>query len=33
MTPDAELEGAIGASVVAEALDKVGYKMPKGQRG
>ena len=33
MTPDAELEGAVGASVVAEALDKVGYKMPKGQRG
>jgi MoxR-like ATPase len=33
MTPDAELEGAIGGSVVAEALDKVGYKMPKGQRG
>jgi MoxR-like ATPase len=33
LTPDAELEGAIGNSVVAEALDKVGYKMPKGQRG
>ncbi len=30
MTPDAELEGAIGNSVVVEALDKVGYKMPKG---
>ena len=32
MTPDAELEGALGSSVVAEALDKVSYKMPKGQR-
>ena len=29
MTPDAELEGAQGASVIGEALDKVGYKMPK----
>jgi MoxR-like ATPase len=29
MTPDAELEGAQGASVIAESLDKVGYKMPK----
>jgi MoxR-like ATPase len=29
MTPEAELEGAQGTSVVAEALDKVGYKMPK----
>jgi MoxR-like ATPase len=29
MTPEAELEGAAGASVVQEALDKVGYKMPK----
>jgi MoxR-like ATPase len=31
MTPDAELEGALGASIVAEALDRVGYKMPKRQ--
>jgi MoxR-like ATPase len=29
MTPEAELEGAIGTVVVTEALDKVGYKMPK----
>jgi hypothetical protein len=29
MTPEAELEGAQGTSVVAEALEKVGYKMPK----
>jgi len=29
MTPEAELEGAAGGAVVAEALDKVGYKMPK----
>ncbi|HTR49203.1 MAG TPA: MoxR family ATPase [Kofleriaceae bacterium] len=29
MTPEAELEGAQGTAVVAEALDKVGYKMPK----
>jgi MoxR-like ATPase len=29
MTPEAELEGAIGTSVVTEALDKVGYKTPK----
>ncbi len=32
MTPDAELEGAQGSVVVSEALDKVGYKMPKGGR-
>ncbi len=32
MTPDAELEGAQGSVVVAEGLDKVGYKMPKGNR-
>jgi len=32
LTPDAELEGAHGASVVAEALDKVSYKMPRGQQ-
>jgi MoxR-like ATPase len=31
MTPDAELEGTQGASVIVEALDKVGYKMPKRQ--
>ena len=31
MTPEAELEGALGTSVVSEALDKVGYKMPKRQ--
>ncbi|HET9626398.1 MAG TPA: MoxR family ATPase [Kofleriaceae bacterium] len=30
MAPEAELEGATGAAVVAESLDKVGYKMPKG---
>jgi len=29
MTPEAELEGANGTHVVAEAMDKVGYKMPK----
>jgi MoxR-like ATPase len=29
MTPEAELEGAVGTSVVTEALDKVGYKTPK----
>jgi MoxR-like ATPase len=32
MTPDAELEGAQGTSVVGEALDKVSYKMPRGQQ-
>ena len=31
MTPEAELEGAQGQVVVAEALEKVGYKMPKRQ--
>ncbi len=31
MTPEAELEGAAGTAVVTEALDKVGYKMPKRQ--
>ena len=31
MTPDAELEGAQGGSVVSEALDKVAYKTPRGQ--
>ncbi len=29
MTPEAELEGNLGTQVVAEAVDKVGYKMPK----
>ena len=29
MTPEAELEGALGTSVVGEAVDKVAYKMPK----
>jgi MoxR-like ATPase len=29
LTPEAELEGAAGAAVVGEALDKVGYKQPK----
>jgi MoxR-like ATPase len=29
MTPDAELEGATGAAVVAEALDKVSYRTPR----
>src|SRR5689334_251320 len=31
MTPEAELEGVAGTAVVAETLDKVGYKMPKRQ--
>jgi MoxR-like ATPase len=30
MSPEAELEGAAGSAVIAEAIDKVGYKMPKG---
>ncbi len=29
MTPEAELEGGTGSHVVGEAVDKVGYKMPK----
>jgi MoxR-like ATPase len=29
MTPEAELEGGSGTQVVAEAVDKVGFKMPK----
>jgi MoxR-like ATPase len=29
MTPEAELEGAAGGVVISEALDKVGYRMPK----
>ena len=32
MTPEAELEGQLGNVVVTEALDKVGYKMPKQNR-
>ncbi len=31
LTPDAELEGAQGSSIISEALDKVGFKMPKRQ--
>src|SRR5512144_2712297 len=31
MSPEAELEGAAGTAVVAEAVDKVGYKMPKSR--
>jgi MoxR-like ATPase len=30
LTPEAELDGSAGAAVVSEAVDKVGYKMPKG---
>jgi MoxR-like ATPase len=29
MSPEAELEGAAGTAVITEAIDKVGYKMPK----
>lgn len=29
MTPEAELEGATGAAVIVEALDKVGYRAPR----
>ena len=29
LTPEAELEGVAGTAIVAEAVDKVGYKMPK----
>jgi MoxR-like ATPase len=29
LTPEAELEGGSGAAVVAEGVDKVGYKMPR----
>ena len=32
MTPEAELEGALGTQVVTEALDKVSYTMPRGQQ-
>ena len=30
MSPEAELEGAAGTGVITEAVDKVGYKMPRG---
>ena len=30
LSPEAELEGVAGTAVVGEAIDKVGYKMPKG---
>ena len=30
LTPEAELDGSAGATVVSEAVDRVGYKMPKG---
>jgi MoxR-like ATPase len=29
MTPEAELEGGAGTSIVAEAIDKVGYRQPR----
>jgi hypothetical protein len=29
LTPESELEGGSGTAIVAEAIDKVGYKMPK----
>jgi MoxR-like ATPase len=29
VTPDAELEGASGTAVVADALDKVAFKTPR----
>jgi len=29
LTPESELEGGTGAAIVAEAIEKVGYKMPK----
>ncbi len=32
MTPEAELEGGAGSAIVAEALEKVGYKMPRPSR-
>src|SRR4051812_23667562 len=32
MTPEAELEGQAGVSVISEALDKVGYRMPQARR-
>jgi MoxR-like ATPase len=32
LTPEAELEGGSGAAIVAEAVEKVGYKMPRQSR-
>jgi MoxR-like ATPase len=32
LTPEAELEGGAGSAIVAEALEKVGYKMPRQSR-
>jgi len=33
MSPEAEIEGAAGTGVITEAIDKVGYKMPRGGGG
>jgi MoxR-like ATPase len=30
LTPEAELEGMAGTAVIAESVEKVGYKIPKG---
>ena len=32
LTPEAELEGGAGSAIVAEALEKVGYRMPRQSR-
>jgi MoxR-like ATPase len=32
LTPEAELEGGAGSQIVAEAVEKVGYKMPRQSR-
>ncbi|MBA3821942.1 MAG: MoxR family ATPase, partial [Deltaproteobacteria bacterium] len=32
LTPEAELEGGAGATIIAEAVEKVGYKMPRQSR-
>jgi MoxR-like ATPase len=32
LTPEAELEGGSGSQIVAEAVEKVGYKMPRQSR-
>jgi MoxR-like ATPase len=32
LTPEAELEGGAGSAIVAEAVEKVGYKMPRAAR-
>ncbi|MBA3393190.1 MAG: MoxR family ATPase [Deltaproteobacteria bacterium] len=32
LTPEAELEGGAGSAIVAEAVEKVGYKMPRQAR-